>query len=74
MCSKKTEREPSALNREIRGAQLDISMEKLRSSSRLGPQPCFENQQNKKRQIEELMGGRKEWMGIDSDRYQGAVT
>ena len=59
---------------EIQGAQLDISMEKLRSSSRLGPQPCFENQQNKKRQIEELMGGRKEWMGIDSDGYQRAVT
>ena len=49
-------------------------MEKLRSSSRLGPQPRIENQMNKKRKTEELMGGRKEWMGIDSDRYQGAVT
>ena len=58
---------------EIQGAQLDISMEKLRSSSCLGPQPCFDNQMNKKRQTEELMGGRKEWMGIDSDGYQRVV-
>ena len=49
-------------------------MEKLRSSSRLGPQPCFENQKNKTRQIEEMMGGRKEWMGIDSNGYQREVT